>query len=71
MNPALLSRSWFQAKLLLIVAMIIYHFRCRHWIRRLEARPSTEGTRGLRWFNEIPVIFLLGIVFLAVLKKPF
>ena len=70
MNPDVLSRSWFQAKLLLIVAMIIYHFQCRQWIRRLEATPTTEGTRGLRWFNEIPVIFLLSVVFLAVLKRP-
>jgi uncharacterized membrane protein len=29
---------------------------------------TEESTRGLRWFNEIPVIFLLGIVLLAVVK---
>jgi putative membrane protein len=68
MNPDLLSQGWFRAKLLLLVAMVVYHFRCRHWIRRLEAKATTESTRGLRWFNEIPVLFLLGIVFLAVLK---
>jgi uncharacterized membrane protein len=27
-----------------------------------------QPTKGLRWFNEIPVIFLLGIVLLAVVK---
>jgi protoporphyrinogen IX oxidase len=68
MNPALLARGWFQAKLLLLVAMIVYHFWCRHWIRRLETTSATQNTTGLRWFNEMPVIFLLGIVFLAVLK---
>ncbi|MEX2124040.1 MAG: CopD family protein [Woeseia sp.] len=68
MNPDLLSRTWFQAKLLLLVAMVIYHFRCRHWIRRLATATTPQATRGMRWFNEIPVIFLLGIVFLAVLK---
>lgn len=67
-NPELLARGWFQAKLLLLLAMAAYHFWCRHWIRRLEATATIQGTKGLRWFNEIPVIFLLGIVLLAVLK---
>ena len=68
MNPDLLARGWFQAKLLLLAAMVVFHFWCRHWIRRLAAAATTQNTRGLRWFNEIPVIFLLGIVLLAVLK---
>jgi putative membrane protein len=68
MNPVLLSRGWFQVKLLLIAAMLAYHFRCRHWIRRLEKTATVEPTRGLRWFNEIPVVFLLGIVLLAIVK---
>ncbi|MEX2495563.1 MAG: CopD family protein [Woeseia sp.] len=68
MNPALLSTRWFQIKLLLLAAMFIYHFWCRHWIRRLQATPVPQSSTGLRWFNEIPVVFLLGIVLLAVLK---
>lgn len=68
MNPALLFRGWFQAKLLLIVAMVIYHVHCGHWIRKLESKGAVESTTGLRWFNEIPVVFLLGIVLLAVVK---
>ncbi|HEX6259019.1 MAG TPA: CopD family protein [Woeseiaceae bacterium] len=68
MNPGLLSAGWFQVKLLLLAALIVYHFRCRHWIRRLEGTSTIEPTRGLRWFNEIPVLFLLGIVLLAVVK---
>jgi putative membrane protein len=68
MNPALLSRGWFQVKLVLLAAMLGYHLLCRHWIRRLESTASVESTAGLRWFNEIPVVFLLGIVMLAVVK---
>lgn len=68
MNPPLLSRGWFQLKLLLIAAMVVYHFSCRHWIRRLESTSVIQPTKGLRWFNEIPVLFLLGIVLLAVVK---
>jgi putative membrane protein len=68
MNPALLSRGWFQVKLVLLAAMLGYHLLCKRWIRRLENTASVESTAGLRWFNEIPVVFLLGIVMLAVVK---
>ena len=68
LNPALLSQRWFQAKSVLLVAMLAYHLRCRYWIRLLAARTEPQETKGLRWFNEVPVIFLLGIVCLAVLK---
>jgi putative membrane protein len=68
MNPGLLSRGWFQVKLLLLVGMLGYHFYCRRFIIRLQNTATVEATRGLRWFNEIPVLFLLGIVMLAVVK---
>jgi protoporphyrinogen IX oxidase len=68
LNPSLLGRDWFQVKLALIVGMVAYHLLCRRWIRRLAAATTPQPTRGLRWFNEIPVMFLLGIVLLATLK---
>jgi protoporphyrinogen IX oxidase len=68
MNPALLTRGWFQLKLLLLVAMVLYHLSCRHWIRQLAATSAIQPTKGLRWFNEIPVAFLLAIILLAVVK---
>ena len=67
-NPGLLSHSWFQVKLILLAGMIIYHWLCWRWIGRLESTAEAQPSGGLRWFNEIPVIFLLGIVLLAVLK---
>jgi protoporphyrinogen IX oxidase len=67
-NPGLLSRGWFHMKLALLFLLVIYHLRCLHWIKRFAGGASIANTRWLRWFNEIPVIFLLTIVFLAVLK---
>lgn len=67
-NTALLTMGWFQVKLVMLAAMVAYHLRCRHWMRRLAAGYTTPDTRGLRWFNEIPVAFLLTIVVLAVVK---
>lgn len=70
MNPALLQADWFRWKLLLLAGLIVYHVRCYRWIRVLGNEAAAAGTRWLRWFNEIPVIFLLGIIGLAV-AKPF
>ena len=68
LNPALLSQRWFQLKLLLLAGLVVYHLRCRAWIVRLARGERPADTRWLRWFNEIPVIFLLGIIGLAIIK---
>ena len=68
LNSSLLAQGWFQVKLLLLAAMVVYHLRCLRWIRVLAEGKAPEDTRWLRWFNEIPVIFLLGIVCVAVVK---
>ncbi len=70
LNPALLAMAWFQVKLALLVGLAVFHYRCLTWMRRLKAGEAPEGTTWLRWFNEIPVLFLLGIILLAV-AKPF
>ena len=67
-NPGLLSTGWFQVKLVFLATMVIYHWRCWRWIASLASTSEIQGTKGLRWFNEIPVVFLLAIVLLAVLK---
>ena len=67
-NPALLTTGWFVLKLVLLAGLVVYHLRCWLWIRRLAADQFPENTRWLRWFNELPVIFLLGIIGLAVTK---
>ena len=67
-NPALLKAYWFQAKLALLAGLVIYHYRCHAWIVRLRTAVPTDDTRWLRWFNEIPVFFLLTIIVLAIVK---
>lgn len=68
LNSAVVETAWFSFKLAFVVGLVIYHYRCLLWIRRLEATSEIQDTKWLRWFNEIPVVFLLGIVLLAVVK---
>jgi putative membrane protein len=67
-NRALLDQGWFQTKLVLLGGMLVYHLRCRHWMLRLAANHFPDNTKWLRWFNELPTIFLLLIVGLAIVK---
>ncbi len=68
LNSALLQQSWFQIKLFLLSGLIFFHIRCWHWIGQLKAGYASQKTGSLRWFNEIPVAFLLVIVALTVMK---
>ena len=70
LNAGLLEVHWFHVKLLLLAGLVVYHWRCYRWIVVLREETATRDTRWLRWFNEIPVVFLLGIIGLAV-AKPF
>ena len=70
LNTALLSEAWFQVKLALLVGLAVYHYRCYGWIVRLRGETARREAGWLRWFSEIPAVFLLGIVLLAI-AKPF
>ncbi len=67
-NQALFDMRWFQLKLLLLAGLVIYHYRCFCWIATLRKQNQEQDDKWLRWFNEIPVVFLLGIILLAVVK---
>lgn len=69
-NPALAAIGWFQVKVVLLIGLAVYHLHCRRWMRRLAAGYRADNTKNLRWYNEIPVFFLLTIIALAV-AKPF
>ena len=68
LNPALLKVGWFHVKIALLVGLAVFHLACRRWMRRLEDGYTAQKTTNLRWFNEIPVVFLLSIIGLATLK---
>jgi putative membrane protein len=68
LNPGLLGQTWFEVKVLLLLGLGVFHFRCWLWIEQLKRGYSSQNTVGLRWFNEVPVLFLLVIIGLAILK---
>ena len=67
-NQALLSAGWFHVKLALLGGLVVYQVRCWRWMGLLKAGQIPANTIWLRWFNEIPTVFLLVIIILAVVK---
>ena len=62
------TQYWLQLKLLLVVFLIIYHFYCGHLVSVFAKDKNTRSHTFYRWFNEIPVLILIGIIILVVVK---
>lgn len=62
------TQLWLHIKLTLMVGLIAYHFWCGHIVKTFAEDKNTRSHVWYRWFNEIPVFFLLAIVLLAGVK---
>ena len=60
--------SWLHAKLALVALLVGYHFWCYRLMRDFAAGRNRHGHAWFRWFNEVPVVLLIGTVVLVVLK---
>ncbi|MCE0733608.1 MAG: protoporphyrinogen oxidase HemJ [Pseudomonadota bacterium] len=68
LNPGWLAQGWIHAKLLLVALLVGYHHVCLIYLKQFAEARCKRGHVFFRWFNELPVIALLIIIFLAVLK---
>ena len=65
--PAYLRAGWLHAKLTLVAGLLGYHAWL--WFLRRELQSgSGRSHRFYRWINEVPALFLIAIVILAVVK---
>lgn len=62
------SQWWLHIKLLLVVALVGYHFYCGSIIRAFAENRCHRSHVWFRWFNELPVLVLFAVVILAVVK---
>jgi protoporphyrinogen IX oxidase len=60
--------GWMHAKLGIVLLTIGYHHACAVLLRKLQSGTSSRTHRWFRWFNEVPVLFLLAAVILVVVK---
>ncbi len=66
--PPYLAMGWLHVKLALVVLLIAYHGYCYKLIRDFARNRNSRSARWYRLFNEVPSLFLIAIVALAVVK---
>jgi protoporphyrinogen IX oxidase len=64
------AMHWIDAKLTLVALLLVYFIWSGRLLKRLAAGHALPSSRALRWINELPVLLLLGVIYL-VLAKPF
>ena len=64
------SGGWLHAKLALVATLVAYHVWCGKLMLDFRAGRNTRSHVWLRWFNEYPLVVLVGAVLLVV-YKPF
>lgn len=62
------SMGWLHVKLLLLAGLVVYHYYCYRYLIDFKLDRNQRSHVFYRWFNEVPVLFLLAIVILAVVK---
>ncbi len=62
---------WMQAKLVLLILLSAYHLYCRNLIIKLEKGEVPFNSFQFRLLNEVPTLFLVAIVLLAVYRNAF
>ena len=60
--------GWLHAKLALVIVLIAYHLWCGRILKDFKQDRNTRGHVWFRWFNEFPVLILVGAVILVVVK---
>ena len=64
----ILSAFWLQAKLVLVSLLVIYHLYCGKLLKDFKHDRNRRSHVWFRWFNELPVFVLIGVVLLVELK---
>jgi putative membrane protein len=63
-----LSSGWFHAKMLLVVLLLGYHHACGRLLKKFALDNNTRSHIFYRWFNELPVLVLIGVAILVVVR---
>lgn len=66
--PTYRSASWMHIKLGLVILLVGYHVWCGKLQHDFQRGLNKRSDVWYRWFNEVPVIFLAGIVILVIVK---
>ncbi len=70
-NPLLLKMPWMHVKLLLVVLLWLYHFKCGQFVNQIKKETLSKSGSFFRIWNEGATIILFAVVFIVILKSAF
>lgn len=62
------SMGWLHAKLTLVGILVLYHVHAGKLLRDFKRDRNRHGHVFYRWYNEFPVLILIGATILVVVK---
>lgn len=66
-----MSQMWFIIKFMLLVGLVIYHHFIGYTLKRFKKDELFLSSKQCRFLNEVPTLFLIGIIFIAVYRTTF
>jgi len=60
--------GWLHTKVALVAILVVYHIWCGKLMIDFKHDRNTKSHVWYRWFNEVPVLFLIAIIILAIIK---
>jgi putative membrane protein len=67
-NPDLFSQGWVHVKLTCLFLLFGFHGMMSKWRKNFAADKNVKSTKFYRVANEVPTLFMIAIVILAVVK---
>ena len=62
------GQIWLQIKYALVLLLVFYHIYCWFLLQDFKYDRNQHSHVWYRWFNEFPVLLLVGIIILAVVR---
>jgi putative membrane protein len=66
-----IAGPWLHAKLALVVLLLGHFIVAGRWLKGVDAGRGLPSPSALRWFNELPIVLLVMIVYLVLAKPNF
>ncbi len=60
--------GWLHAKTALVAILVVYHWHCGRVLKQFRSGGNARSHVWFRFYNELPVVILLIVLFLVVLK---
>ena len=63
-----MGQKWFMIKFIMLIGLISYHFFIGYTLKRFKNDDIFLTSKQCRLLNEVPTLFLVGIIFVAVYR---